>query len=104
MSDGLDLEHRYRRVLRLLPAYYRCTWESDMVAAFLESSLTGDPDEDEWILEFSRPPWREVTSVAALAVRLYVGGPAAPRRYLAWLLQGGFCPSPATCTTRTGSG
>ncbi len=84
MSGGQDLERRYRRVLRLLPGYYRSTWEEDMVAAFLESSLTGDPDEDEWILEFSRPPWREVTSVAGLAVRLYLGGSAAPRRYFAW--------------------
>lgn len=84
MSDGMDLEQRYRRVLRLLPAYYRCTWEQDMVAAFLESALTGDPDEDEWILEFSKPPWREVTSVVGLAVRLYLGGSAAPRRYFAW--------------------
>lgn len=84
MSNGVNLEQRYRRVLRLLPGYYRYIWEQDMVAAFLESSLTGDPDEDEWILEFSKPPWREVTSVAGLAVRLYLGGSAAPRRYFAW--------------------
>ncbi len=84
MSNGVDLEQRYRRVLRLLPGYYLHTWEQDMVAAFLESSLTGDPDEDEWILEFSKPPWREVTSVAGLAVRLYLGGSGAPRRYFAW--------------------
>ena len=84
MSNGVDLEQRYRRVLRLLPGYYRSAWEQDMVAAFLDSSLTGDPDEDEWILEFSKPPWREVISVAGLAVRLYLGGSAAPRRYFAW--------------------
>ena len=84
MSGDLDLEQRYRRVLRLLPAYYRSTWEQDMVAAFLESSLTGDPDEDEWVMEFSKPPWREITSVVGLAVRLYLGGSAAPRRYFAW--------------------
>ena len=84
MSGGLDLEQRYRRVLRLLPGYYRRAWEEDMVAAFLESSLTGDPDEDEWVLEFSKPPWREITSVAGLAFRLYLGGTGAPRRYFAW--------------------
>jgi hypothetical protein len=84
MSDGLDLERRYRRVLRLLPGYYRRAWEQDMVAAFMESSLTGDPDGDEWTLEFSKPPWREVISVAGLAIRLYLGGADAPRRYFAW--------------------
>lgn len=84
MSRGPNLEQRYRRVLRLLPGYYRDTWEEDMVAAFMESSLTGDRDEDEWILEFSSPPWREVASVAGLAVRLYLGGNGAPRRYFAW--------------------
>ena len=29
MSSGLDLEQRYRRVLRLLPAYYRDKWEQE---------------------------------------------------------------------------
>ena len=38
MSGGLDLEQRYRRVLRLLPGYYRDTWEEDMVAAFPDGS------------------------------------------------------------------
>ena len=40
MSGRLDLEQRYRRVLRLLPGYYRDTWEEDMVAAFLVSQLS----------------------------------------------------------------
>jgi hypothetical protein len=31
MSGGLDLEQRYRRVLRLLPGWYRERWEEDMV-------------------------------------------------------------------------
>jgi len=43
MIGGLDLEQRYRRVLRLLPGYYRDKWEEDMVAAFLDSWLTGWP-------------------------------------------------------------
>jgi hypothetical protein len=79
-----DLELRYRRALRLLPRYYREQWEEDMVAAFLESSLTGDPGVDEYHTEFGWPAWPEVASVAALAARLYLGGAGAPRRYFAW--------------------
>ena len=84
MSGGLDLEQRYRRVLRLLPGYYRDEWEEDMVAAFLDSWLTGDPDEDSVTMEFDRPSWPEVASVAGLAARLYLGGAGTPRRYFAW--------------------
>ncbi|HEY1706019.1 MAG TPA: hypothetical protein VGG75_40580 [Trebonia sp.] len=79
-----DLEQRYRRAPRLLPRYYRDTWEQDMVAAFLDSSMTGDPDEDEFITEYGRPDWPEIASVAGLAARLYLGGAGAPRRYFAW--------------------
>jgi hypothetical protein len=79
-----NLEQRYRRVLRLLPGYYRDKWEQDMVAAFLDSWLTGHPEEDEAILEFCKPAWAEVASVASLAARLYLGGAGAPRRYFAW--------------------
>ncbi len=82
--DGPDLEDRYRRVLRLLPGYYRARWEEDMVAAYLDSRMTGEEDEDEYILEFGRPAWPEVASVAALAARLYLGGAGTPRRYFAW--------------------
>jgi hypothetical protein len=81
MSD--DLERRYRRVLRLLPGWYRQQWEQDMVAAFLDSWLTGDPETDECVLEFCKPGWAETASVAGLAVRLHLGGPGTPRRY-AW--------------------
>lgn len=86
MSAGLDLdlEQRYRRVLRLLPGYYRDKWEEDMVAAFLDSRMTGDPDWDDVTLELCKPAWPEVASVAGLAVRLYLGGAGAPRRYFAW--------------------
>ena len=38
MNTGLDLEKRYRRVLRLLPGWYRDRWEQDMVSAFLDRS------------------------------------------------------------------
>jgi hypothetical protein len=55
MSGDLDLEQRYRRVLRLLPGYYRDKWEEDMVAAFLDGWLTGDPDEDSVTMEYDRP-------------------------------------------------
>jgi hypothetical protein len=82
--SGPGLERRYRRVLRLLPGYYREQWEQDMVAAFLDSWLTGDLEEDEAVLEFCKPTWAEVASVAGLAARLYLGGAGAPRRYFAW--------------------
>ncbi len=84
MSGDLDLEQRYRRVLRLLPGYYRDTWEEDMVAAFLDSWMTGDPDEDSVTMEYDRPSRQEVASVVGLAARLYLGGAGAPRRYFAW--------------------
>jgi hypothetical protein len=84
VSGELLLEQRYRRVLRLLPRYYRERWEEDMVAAFLDSWLTGDPETDECVLEFCKPAWQEVASVVLLAARLYLGGAAAPRRYFAW--------------------
>ena len=100
MSGDLGLERRYRRVLRLLPGYYRDKWEEDMVAAFLDSWLTGDPDEDSAILEFCAPTWAEVASVAALAARLYLGGQGAPRRYFAWGRPCGARCSPCWCCTR----
>jgi hypothetical protein len=84
MSGRLDLEQRYRRVLRVLPRYYRDTWEADMIGAFLDSRLTGDPAEDDFLVEVSRPGWPEVVSVTGLAARLYLGGAGAPRRYYAW--------------------
>ena len=84
MSGDLDLEQRYRRVLRLLPGYYRDKWEEDMVAAFLDSWMTGDPDEDSVTMEYDRPSRQEIASVIGLAARLYLGGAATPRRYFAW--------------------
>jgi len=84
MSGDLDLEQRYRQMLRLLPRYYRDKWEQDMVAAFLDSWLTGDPDEDSVTMEYDRPTRQEVVSVVGLAARLYLGGAGAPRRYFAW--------------------
>lgn len=79
-----ELERRYRRVLRLLPGWYRKQWEQDMVAAFLDSRLTGDPAADEYIIsETSGPGWTEAASVVALAVRLHLRGAETARRH-AW--------------------
>jgi hypothetical protein len=78
-----DLERRYRRVLRLLPGWYREQWEQDMVAAFLDSWLTGDKEADDYISTAAGPGWAEVASVAGLAVRLHLGGAGTPRRF-AW--------------------
>jgi hypothetical protein len=79
-----NLEQRYRRVLRLLPGYYRDKWEADMIDAFLDSWLTGDPEADAYISKAARPSWAEIASVAGLAARLYLGGAGTPRRYFAW--------------------
>ena len=78
-----DLQRRYRRVLRLLPGWYRDKWEQDMVAAFLDTRLCGDPEADEYVSKAAWPGWAEVASVAGLAVRLHLGGAGTPRRY-AW--------------------
>ncbi|SCL71268.1 hypothetical protein GA0070606_5668 [Micromonospora citrea] len=78
------LEERYRLVLRLLPAAYRRQWEEDMVAAFLDSVDTGDPETTDDLAEFGRPSLSEVASVLSLAVRLRLGGADAPPRSYAW--------------------
>jgi hypothetical protein len=78
-----SLELRYRRVLRLLPGWYRKQWEEEMVAAFLDSWLTGDPGADSHITKAARPSSAEVASVTGLAVRLHLGGAGAPGRYFA---------------------
>jgi hypothetical protein len=78
-----DLELRYRRVLRLLPGWYRAQWEEDMVAAFLDSWLTVDPEAGTCMSKAAGPGPAEIASVAGLAVRLYLGGPGDARRH-AW--------------------
>ena len=78
------LEQRYRRVLKLLPPYYRADWEEDMVSAFLDSMTTGDPEMDEVAADLGRPGIGELASVGALAIRLRLGGSGAPPRYFAW--------------------
>jgi hypothetical protein len=79
-----NLERRYRRALRLLPGWYRERWEEDMVAAFLDTWLTGNPEADEYITRTAGPGLAETASVAGLAARLYLTGAGAPRRHFAW--------------------
>ncbi|MFG3708336.1 hypothetical protein ACGF7U_26870 [Micromonospora sp. NPDC047670] len=78
------LEERYRLVLRLLPAGYRQEWEDDMVAAFLDSMDTGDPDTTAYLTDYGRPSLSEVASIVSLAVRLRLGGADASPRSYAW--------------------
>ena len=78
------IEERYRLVLRLLPPSYRQRWEEDMVAAFLESVTPDNPEEAEYVRDFGRPSRSEIFSVVGLALRLRVGHPGAPPRYVAW--------------------
>ena len=52
-----------------LPGYYRERWEEDMITAFLDGWLTGDPETDEYITTQAWPGWAEVTSVIGLAGR-----------------------------------
>ncbi len=73
-----DLERRYRRVLRLLPGWYRKQREEDMVAAFLDGRLTGDPEVDEYISTAAGPGWAETASVAGLSVRLHLSSSGPP--------------------------
>ncbi|MHC1560594.1 hypothetical protein ACR9E3_16680 [Actinomycetospora sp. C-140] len=75
------LEDRYRRLLRVLPAWYRAEREDEMVDVFLEGRA-GD-DSADLDAEYGWPGWGETASVAGLAVRTRVGGdgaPAGPRR------------------------
>jgi hypothetical protein len=84
------LERRYRLVLRLLPAPYRAAWEEEMVAAFLQSMATANPEDSDFVAEYGWPSRSEVASVVALAarlrlpaLRLRLGVPGAPPRYAA---------------------
>jgi hypothetical protein len=78
------LAERYRFVLRLLPADYRQEWEEDMVAAFLDSMDTGDPETTAYLADHGRPSLSEVASIVSLAVRLRLGGADASPRSYAW--------------------
>ncbi|MEN3539526.1 hypothetical protein AAH991_30750 [Microbispora sp. ZYX-F-249] len=73
------LEERYRRWLRLLPASYRAEREEEMVWAFLEGAQSGRAGYDD-----QRPRFMEIASVAALALRVRLGGPGSPPRFHLW--------------------
>jgi hypothetical protein len=61
------LERRYRRLLRVLPGWYRRDREEEMVDTFLtERADRPDADLD---LEYGSPGWAEVRATATLAVR-----------------------------------
>ncbi|GAB1691936.1 hypothetical protein [Krasilnikovia sp. M28-CT-15] len=77
------LEQRYRQVLRLLPADYRQAWGEDMVASFMQAAYAAAPDDPEGV-EISRPGIGEAASIAALAVRLRLGGSGAAPRPFSW--------------------
>jgi hypothetical protein len=61
------LERRYRRLLRVLPEWYRRDREEEMVAIF----LAGRTDEH------GRPGWGETGAVLGLAVRTHLAAGAA---------------------------
>lgn len=72
IGRGSLLEERYRRWLRLLPASYRAEREEEMVSAFMEGAQRGRAGHDD-----QRPRLLEIASVAALALRLRLGGPGS---------------------------
>ncbi|PRY34739.1 hypothetical protein [Umezawaea tangerina] len=69
-----NLENRYRRLLRVLPRWYRDEREEEMVGLFL-ADRTDDLD-----LEHGRPGWGETGATLALAVRTRLAASAAPDR------------------------
>lgn len=71
------LEERYRRLLRLLPAWYRERREDEMVGTFMADR------EDELDLEYGWPGWGEAWAVAVLAVRSRLAAPGGPPRAVA---------------------
>jgi hypothetical protein len=76
-------EDRYRTVLRMLPVSYRAGREDEMVAAFLNRTWTGDPDDDEFLADYGRPTLSDVVAVAALAARVRLESPTAAARIAA---------------------
>lgn len=77
------LERRYRRMLRLLPGYYRRVREDDMVATFLNRTAPEDPEDAEFTAEHGWPSGADLAQVAMLALRLRLGGPGASPRHRA---------------------
>ncbi len=65
------LEHRYRRLLKVLPKWYRHDREEEMVGLFL-ADRTDDLD-----LEHSWPGWGETGAMLGLAVRTHLAAGSA---------------------------
>ncbi|SDN63361.1 hypothetical protein [Allokutzneria albata] len=72
------VERRYRRMLRVLPRWYRAEREEEMVSAFLED-VNRDPDAD-LRHDFGWPGWGEFGSLIALSARTrWPGRTGSPR-------------------------
>lgn len=78
------LERRYRSLLRVLPASYRLRWDDEMVATFLDTRHTDDPEEAERRAVLGRPGAAELASVLGLAVRVRLGAAEPAPRSLVW--------------------
>ncbi|MCS7479628.1 hypothetical protein ACFFQW_19680 [Umezawaea endophytica] len=72
-----NLENRYRRLLRVLPRWYRAEREEEMVGLLL-ADRTDDLD-----LEHGWPGWGETGATVALAVRTRFAASGAPARAVA---------------------
>ncbi len=72
-----NLENRYRRLLRVLPAWYRAEREEEMVGLFLADRT------DELDLEHGWPGWGEAGATVALGVRTRFAASGAPARAVA---------------------
>ncbi|KJK41962.1 hypothetical protein UK23_39525 [Lentzea aerocolonigenes] len=71
-EQGLsNLERRYRRLLRVLPKWYRRDREEEMVGLFLADRT------DELDLEHGWPGWGETAAMFGLAVRTHLAAGAA---------------------------
>ncbi len=73
-----NLERRYRRLLKVLPRWYRQDREEEMVGLFLADRT------DELDLEHSRPGWGETGAMVGLSVRTRFAAGSAPGGTL-WL-------------------
>lgn len=80
----IELEKRYRRLLRILPTPYRAVREEEMVETYLLSMETEDAEDTEFLADYGHPGWAERASVLTLAMRLRWGGGDAPDRYRVW--------------------
>lgn len=72
-----NLENRYRRLLRVLPRWYRAEREEEMVGIFLAER------DDELDLEYSWPGWGETWATLGLAMRTRFSAGGAPAHAVA---------------------